>query len=62
LLERVDPDGRAYYWIAGKPTGDTEPDSDFSALEAGFVSITPLFMDFTHLGMLETVKRFAPGI
>jgi 5'-nucleotidase len=60
LLERVDPDGRAYYWIAGKPTGDTEPDSDFSALEAGFISITPLFMDFTHLGMLETVKAFAP--
>jgi 5'-nucleotidase len=60
LLERSDPDGRAYYWIAGKPTGDTEPDSDFSALEAGFISITPLFMDFTHLAMLETVKNFVP--
>ena len=60
VLERSDPDGRAYYWIAGKATGDTEPDSDFSALEAGFISITPLFMDFTHLGMLEVVKGFAP--
>ena len=60
VLERSDPDGRAYYWIAGKATGDTEPDSDFSALEAGFISITPLFMDFTHSGMLEVVKGFAP--
>jgi 5'-nucleotidase len=48
-LERVDPSGRPYFWIAGarlKPAG--EPDGDHEAIDAGFISVTPLQADMTH--------------
>lgn len=48
LVERADPQGRAYYWIGGEPpTGVAEDGTDFGALAAGFVSITPLQLDLT---------------
>lgn len=46
--ERIDPRGQAYYWMSGEPvTVDQEPDSDITAIEAGFVSVTPLNPDLT---------------
>jgi 5'-nucleotidase len=48
LVSRVDPRGRAYYWFGGEePTGVAEPGTDFEALAAGRVSITPLHLDLT---------------
>jgi len=48
LVRRVDPRGTPYYWIGGKaPTGVEEPGTDFGALHAGYVSITPLQLDLT---------------
>jgi 5'-nucleotidase len=48
LDRRVDPRGRAYYWIGGDaPTGVPEPGTDVGALAEGFVSITPLQLDLT---------------
>ncbi|MEA3326111.1 MAG: 5'/3'-nucleotidase SurE [Chloroflexota bacterium] len=48
LVRRVDPRGKPYYWIGGKaPTGVEEPGTDFGALLAGHVSITPLQLDLT---------------
>jgi 5'-nucleotidase len=60
--KRLDPDGQPYYWVGGKPTGDEELDSDYGALNAGFVSVTPLYMDFTRRDYLETVRGFAPNL
>jgi 5'-nucleotidase len=49
-----DPWGRAIYWIGGgEITWTGEPDSDFRAIEDGFVSVTPLHLDLTHFGVLE---------
>ena len=49
LDARVDPRGKPYYWIGGEhPTGVDEPGTDFGALRAGYVSITPLQLDLTH--------------
>jgi 5'-nucleotidase len=46
--ERIDPRGQAYYWMSGEPmTVEQEPDSDIAAIEAGFVSVTPLNPDLT---------------
>jgi 5'-nucleotidase len=57
LVCRTDPRGRSYYWIGGdSPTGILEPDTDFWALAEGYVSITPLQLDFTahsHRSMME---------
>jgi 5'-nucleotidase len=48
-VERVDPSGRPYYWIADAemtPTG--EPDGDHVAINDGYVSVSPLQPDLTH--------------
>jgi 5'-nucleotidase len=57
LIERVDPRGRKYYWIGGDaPVWAPEPETDFLAVDQGFVSVTPLLLNLTdhafreHLG------------
>ncbi len=48
-LERRDPSGRPYFWIAGADTTPTgEPDGDHEAIRAGYVSISPLHPNLTH--------------
>jgi 5'-nucleotidase len=59
LDRRVDPRGRPYYWIGGEaPTGVDEPGTDFGALRAGYVSITPLKLDLTAREALEPLKEW----
>ncbi len=48
LVKRDDPFGRPYYWIGGQhPTGEMIPDTDFGAINEGYVSVTPLQLDMT---------------
>jgi 5'-nucleotidase len=48
-VERLDPSGRPYFWIAGADTTPTqEVDGDHAAIREGYVSITPLHADMTH--------------
>ena len=52
LIRRLDPRGKPYYWIGGDaPTGVEEPGTDYGALSAGFVSITPIQLDLTSQSM-----------
>ncbi|XBS70612.1 5'/3'-nucleotidase SurE [Acerihabitans sp. KWT182] len=47
-ISQLDPRGHEMFWIG--PPGDTcdnGPDTDFAAVEQGFVSITPLQVDLT---------------
>ena len=49
-----DPWGREIFWIGGGQASWTgEEDSDFRAIEDGFVSVTPLQLDLTHYNVLE---------
>jgi 5'-nucleotidase len=58
LIHRQDPHGGAYYWIGGdSPTGVLIPGTDFSALEEGFVSITPLQLDLTAHNHREAIEK-----
>jgi len=53
LTKGNDPFGRPYYWIAGEPEViENGEGSDSQALDHGFVSITPFFLDFTDYSML----------
>jgi 5'-nucleotidase len=55
-LERQDP---AYYWIDSAdavPTG--EPDGDHAAITDGYVSVTPLHADLTHVPSLSPLSRW----
>lgn len=49
-----DPWGRPIFWIGGGSiawTGDA--DSDFRAVQEGFISVTPLHLDLTHHALLQ---------
>lgn len=59
LDERLDPRGRPYYWIGGEvPTGVPEDGTDFGALTAGYVSITPLQLDLTAYQVMDALKTW----
>jgi 5'-nucleotidase len=59
VIERRDPKGRTYYWIGGAPAEwEADPESDFAALEEGFISLTPLHLDLTNHRVLEEVRRW----
>jgi 5'-nucleotidase len=59
LDRRLDPRGRPYYWIGGQaPTGVDEPGTDFGALRAGCVSVTPLQLDLTAREAMDTIKKW----
>ncbi len=48
LVRRLDPRGKPYYWIGGEaPIGVEEPGTDYGAVLAGYVSITPIQLDLT---------------
>jgi 5'-nucleotidase len=48
LVRRLDPRGQPYYWIGGEaPIGVPEEGTDYGAIKAGFVSITPLRLDMS---------------
>ena len=49
LLQGTDPRGRTYYWLNQEPSSnDVDPASDYAAVCAGAVSVTPLELDLTH--------------
>lgn len=53
----TDPRGRTRYWIAASgASADTDEETDFAAIEAGYVSITPLQTDLTRHGSREAVQ------
>jgi 5'/3'-nucleotidase len=49
-----DPWGRQIYWIGGGAISwSGEENSDFRAVEDGYVSVTPLHLDLTHHDVLQ---------
>jgi len=59
LDSRIDPRGKPYYWIGGDfPTGVDEPGTDFGALRAGYVSVTPLQLDLTNYKAMDVLKKW----
>jgi len=60
LSEGKDPKGRTYYWIfEQKIEKDVEPDTDYEAVFAGDVSVTPLHLDPTHDESLNHLSHWA---
>ena len=59
IVRKVDPRGKAYYWIGGKePSWEPSEESDYAAVTAGFISITPLHLDLTNPTALEELRRW----
>jgi 5'-nucleotidase len=57
VVEKVDPRGKNYYWIAGDPEWMAVEGSDFAAVSRGMVSISPLKVDMTDLKLHEKLKE-----
>ncbi len=58
IEEKRDPRGRSYYWIArDESKWMVEADTDYEAIRAGEVSVTPLQRDQTDYGSLTGYKK-----
>lgn len=57
LVVRQDPRGKPYYWIGGDwPTGELLEDTDFWAIQHGYVSVTPLHLDLTAHAAFDSLR------
>jgi 5'-nucleotidase len=54
VVEKLDPRGRKYYWIAGVPQWHAGEGTDYEAVSTGSISVTPLHLDLTHYPGLES--------
>ena len=56
--ERHDTWGNPYYWLAfERRRSNAKEGTDLAAVYAGYISVTPLFLDLTHQAMRETLKQ-----
>jgi len=62
--KRTDPRGRSYYWATNEPPPPASPhETDLSALQKGYITVTPLDYDLTkrpHLADMAGWKLQAP--
>jgi 5'-nucleotidase len=61
VIKSEDPRGRIIYWV-GPPGAeqDAGPGTDFFAINAGFVSVTPLQLDLTWYDRINDLKAWLP--
>ena len=59
VIKSVDPRGRPIYWVGPSgPEQDAGPGTDFHAVRAGQVSITPLQVDLTRHGAIGSLTEW----
>jgi len=55
---RVDPRQHVYYWLAEiNERRAPDPETDYGALGAGYISITPIHHDLTHYRSLQDLRH-----
>jgi 5'-nucleotidase len=65
VVQKVDPRGRAYYWIGGdEQAHENVPGSDCDAVfDRRLISVTPLHLDLTHHELVEELRGWdLPGL
>jgi 5'-nucleotidase len=65
VVQKMDPRGRAYYWIGGDEQAHQDvPGSDCNAVFDGrLISVTPLQLDLTQHGLVEELLQWElPGL
>lgn len=58
FMKRADPRGKIYYWMDGAKLPLEETDTDGTALHEGYVTVTPIRLDFTHHDFLPELRRW----
>jgi 5'-nucleotidase len=61
LIEATDPRGRPYFWFGLQEAEHTlDHGTDLEAISDGYVSVTPLQLDFTHYSAMDRLaERFS---
>ncbi len=63
IIEKLDPHGRKYYWIAGtRVSWSRSKNADHEAIEQGRVSVTPIHLDCTNYAVLDHFRAWEPMI
>lgn len=58
FVERVDPNGRKYYWLTGEFVNfDKGTDTDVWALANNYVSVVPVQFDLTNYVLMNQLKK-----
>ena len=58
--QRIDPQGRPYWWLTGKFVCNDPPvTSDEWALAHGYVSVVPIHPDFTHYAAIDEIRHIS---
>lgn len=62
FIKRKDPKGRTYYWATNDPPPPKgSEETDLTALERGFVTLTPLQYDMTKHPVLHEMQTWSLG-
>ncbi len=63
IIEKLDPHGRKYFWIAGtRVSWSRSKNADHEAIEDGRVSVTPIHLDCTNYALLDHFRAWEPMI
>lgn len=63
IIEKLDPHGRTYFWIAGtRISWSRSKHADHEAIEEGRVSMTPIHLDCTNHAVLDHFRAWEPMI
>ena len=59
IIKNKDPRGKDYFWIGGGDPGwNADPDTDFTAVTGGCISVTPLRLDMTDCQAISDLKKW----
>jgi len=59
ISEHIDPRGKPYYWIGEVRDGfHAEGETDFEAIDEGYVSVTPMRSDLTNHDVIAGLKTW----
>ncbi len=62
-IKKIDPRGREIYWIGlSGDAQDAGPGTDFHAISAGNVSITPLKIEWTNYPAFDQISSWVSGL
>lgn len=62
VIKSTTPRGDVVYWVgAAGDAADAGPGTDFHAIAAGHVSVTPLQMDLTRFAQLDALRAWIAG-
>jgi 5'-nucleotidase len=59
VVEKIDPRGKKYYWIAGgRQAYSKRGDTDIKAVSNSYISITPMHLDLTDYASMNLIRKW----